>query len=56
MIWNWEIYQDHFHLLPALAISRVKCDHCDETHGWTLDFCFLMFGCSIGFETGGGEE
>lgn len=37
-------------LLPYMAIHEVKCDKCDESHGWAFSIGWLVWTAGIGFE------
>ncbi len=44
-------FEDSFHILPGVAVARGYCECCEERAGWMVEFTFLWFSASLVFDT-----
>lgn len=46
-----EIDFDCLLILPLLSVVSVKCDRCDEDHGWAVVFGWLFCTANLHFKS-----
>ena len=40
---------DNFFVIPTIEITAIRCDDCDDIHGWALTIPWLWFGVAAEF-------